>query len=259
MLIKANAHRRDTEHAAVGVFALRLLVLFCVNGRGLEIVSAELCVVGVEDRLIPSGLRQRQAVALPQHRAEIAHGDELFALAADAAEGDDGIVAVVAREPAEAVPVGVVFPEAAVVQIEMVERAHEMLHLPVLFVVQQHPVEPLRVVPLDELRKFVAHEIELLARMRDLVGKKRAEVVEFIVVIARHFADQRTFAVHDLVVAEREDEILGIGVGHGERQRVMVALAPQRVEGHIFEHVVHPTHVPLEEEAETAVIVGSGD
>ena len=63
MLIKANAHRRDTEHAAVGVFALRLLVLFCVNGRGLEIVSAELCVVGVEDRLIPSGLRQRQAVA----------------------------------------------------------------------------------------------------------------------------------------------------------------------------------------------------
>ena len=95
--------------------------------------------------------------------------------------------------------------------------------------------------------------------MRDLVGKKRAEVVEFIVVIARHFADQRAFAVHDLVVAEREDEILGIGVGHGERQRVMVALAPQRVEGHIFEHVVHPTHVPLEEEAETAVIVGSGD
>lgn len=128
MLIKANAHRRDTEHAAVGVFALRLLVLFCVNGRGLEIVSAELCVVGVEDRLIPSGLRQRQAITFPQHRTEIAHGDQLLPLAADAAEGDDGIVAVVAGEPAEAVPVGIVFPEAAVLKIEMVERADEMLH-----------------------------------------------------------------------------------------------------------------------------------
>lgn len=169
MLIETNAHRRDAERAAVGVFALRLA--HGVDRRGLEIEAAERGIVSVEDGLVPPGLRQRQAVVFPQDRAEIAHRDELFALAADAAEGDDGIVAVVAREPAEAVPVGVVFPEAAVVQIEMVERAHEMLHLPVLFVVQQHPVEPLRVVPLNELGEFVAHKVELLARMRDLVGK----------------------------------------------------------------------------------------
>ena len=92
MLIETDAHRRDAERAAVGVFALR--PAHSVDRRGLEIEAAERGIVGVEDGLVPPGLRQRQAVVLPQDRAEIAHGDELFALAADAAEGDDGIVAV---------------------------------------------------------------------------------------------------------------------------------------------------------------------
>ena len=89
MLIETDAHRRDAERAALGVFAL--CPAHGVDRRGLEIEAAERGIVGVEDGLVPPGFRQRQAVVLPQDRAEIAHGDELFALAADAAEGDDGI------------------------------------------------------------------------------------------------------------------------------------------------------------------------
>ena len=141
----------------------------------------------------------------------------------------------------------------------MVERADEMLHFLVLFIAEQQPVEALRIVPLDELCKFIAHEIELLAGVRDLIGEKRAQIVEFIVVIARHFIDERAFAVHDLIVAERQNKILGIGIRHGERQRVMVALSPQRIERHILEHIVHPAHVPFEQEAEAAIIIRLGD
>ena len=39
----------------------------------------------------------------------------------------------------------------------------------------------------------------------------------------------------------------------------MVALSPQRIERHVFEHVVHPAHVPLEQEAKTAVIIWFGN
>ena len=42
---------------------------------------------------------------------------------------------------------------------------------------------------------------------------------------------------------------------HGERQVVVAALAEQRIERHIVQHVVHPAHVPLEQEAEAAVVI----
>ena len=65
--------------------------------------------------------------------------------------------------------------------------------------------------------------------------------------------------MYDLVMAERQDEILAVGVGHRERQRVVAALAVERVERHIFQHVVHPAHVPLVEEAEAAVVARPRD
>ena len=141
----------------------------------------------------------------------------------------------------------------------MVQLLHERLHLAVAVIVQQHPVKPLRVVPFDELRKLVAHEVELLAGVGHLIGIEYSEIREFVVVISRHLPDQRAFSVHDLVVAQRQDEVLGKRICHRERQRVVVALAVQRVERHIPEHVVHPAHVPLEQEAEAAHVIGLRD
>ena len=126
-------------------------------------------------------------------------------------------------------------------------------------IAQQQPIEPLLVIPLDELRELVAHKIELFARVRHLIAIEYTQVCELAVIIARHFFNERALAVYDLVVAERQDEVFGIGVGHGERQRVVAALAPQRVERHIVQHIVHPAHVPLKQEAQPAVIIGLGD
>ena len=53
--------------------------------------------------------------------------------------------------------------------------------------------------------------------MRDLIRKKRAQIIELIVIIARHFINERAFTVHDFVVAERQDKVLRIGICHGER------------------------------------------
>ena len=145
------------------------------------------------------------------------------------------------------------------VKIEVVQVAHPIVHLTVAVVVEQHPFQLLIVPPFNELREFISHEAELLAGMRHHEAVKRAQILELCVVFAGHLVDERALSVHDLVVRQRQDKVLGIGVGHREGQVVVAALAPERVERHILQHIVHPAHIPFEEEAEAAVVIGLGD
>ena len=66
--------------------------------------------------------------------------------------------------------------------------------------------------------------------------------------------EQRALAVHDLVVRERQDEVLVPGVDHRERELVVVEAAVHRLLREVLERVVHPAHVPLEAEAEPAEV-----
>ena len=63
---------------------------------------------------------------------------------------------------------------------------------------------------------------------------------------------QRSLAVHDLVVRERQHELLAVGVHQRERDLVVVPLAVDRILLGVVEHVVHPAHVPLVGETEAA-------
>ena len=58
--------------------------------------------------------------------------------------------------------------------------------------------------------------------------------------------------MHDLVVRERQHEVLGERVQHRERDLVVMPAAVHRILLDVLEHVVHPAHVPLVAEAETA-------
>ena len=64
----------------------------------------------------------------------------------------------------------------------------------------------------------------------------------------------RALAVHDLVVRQRQDEVLGERVDERERQLVVVPAAVDRLVLEVRERVVHPAHVPLEAEAEPAEV-----
>ena len=56
----------------------------------------------------------------------------------------------------------------------------------------------------------------------------------------------------DLVVRQRQDEVLAERVDEAERQLVVVVAAVDRVLLEVLQRVVHPAHVPLEAEAEAA-------
>ena len=65
--------------------------------------------------------------------------------------------------------------------------------------------------------------------------------------------------MHDLVVGEREDEVLGEGVDQAERQLVVVEAPVHGLAPEVVQRVVHPAHVPLEAEAEPAQVGRPGD
>src|SRR6478735_6326396 len=72
--------------------------------------------------------------------------------------------------------------------------------------------------------------------------------------VARYLAQQRALAVHHLVVADRQYEVLAPGVHQRERHLVVVVLAVDRLVLHVLQRDVHPAHVPLQPEAEAAEV-----
>ena len=139
--------------------------------------------------------------------------------------------------------------------VDAVQVADERLHAGVVGVVEQVPVERAgRLAPLLLLAELAAHEEQLLAGMRPHVAVERAQVGEALPAVAGHPPEQRALAVHDLVVRERQDEVLVPGVDQREGQLVVVEAAVDRLLREVLERVVHPAHVPLEAEAEPAEI-----
>ncbi len=70
--------------------------------------------------------------------------------------------------------------------------------------------------------------------------------------VARHLRHQRLLAVHDLVVGDRQDVVLAVGVHHREGHLVVVVPAVHRLLLDVLQRVVHPAHVPLQAEAQPA-------
>ena len=110
------------------------------------------------------------------------------------------------------------------------------------------------VPPFVLLAELAAHEQELLAGMAEHEAVIGAQIGEALPFVARHAAEHRALAVHDLVVRERQDEILGERVVQAEQDLAVMMLAVDRILADVFERVVHPSHVPLVAEAEPAPI-----
>src|SRR5262249_60109933 len=87
---------------------------------------------------------------------------------------------------------------------------------------QKVPVKRMIVSPFALLAELAAHEQKLLARMAEHETVIGAQVGKTLPLIARHAADERTLAVHDLVVGERQNEILEESVVQPEQNLTVV-------------------------------------
>src|SRR5690606_18539829 len=92
----------------------------------------------------------------------------------------------------------------------------------VMRVLEQVPVERRLVAPFAALAELTTHEEQLLARLREHVAEEQAQVREALPLIAGHAVEQGALPVYDLVVRERQHEVLVERVHHAERQLTMV-------------------------------------
>ncbi len=60
--------------------------------------------------------------------------------------------------------------------------------------------------------------------------------------------------MHDLVVRQRQHEVLGERVEQAEREVAVMVFAVHGIVAQVVERVVHPPHVPLVGETEAAVV-----
>ncbi len=125
--------------------------------------------------------------------------------------------------------------------------------------VEHVPVEARVVVPLASLAELGAHEHQLLARVRVHEPVQHAQGGRLLPVVSRQLSEHRALAVHDLVVRERQDEVLRERVDQREGQVPVVVPAEDRILLHVLQGVVHPPHVPLVGEPETAEVRGTAD
>ena len=121
-------------------------------------------------------------------RREVEHAQNLVPVVILAHETHDGIIGIVAPDPLETGVVVVNFPEGRVVFVNVVQLLHHGEEFAVAVPADEVPVERLLFVPFAELAEVVAHEVELLARVRVLEGVGEAEVCKLLPVVARHLA-----------------------------------------------------------------------
>ena len=214
--------------------------------------------VAVEDFPVVSAGGNADPVILAHDRREVTdHDDGVFGVLGPAQERDHAVFPVVQLEPFVPLPLEVDLVQSGLRLVERVQVAHQTEDALVIAPLEQVPVEAFVVVPFTPLRDLAPHEEQLLPRVAVHVAVKEPEVREFLPEVARHLVEQRSLAVHDLVVREGEDEVFTERVDHAEGERTVFVLAIDRVFGEIAQRVVHPAHVPLEAEAQASQVSGS--
>lgn len=135
-----------------------------------DVRSTEHFGVCVENFFPSAAARGSKAVIGARNWREVEYAENLVAVVVFTHETHDGIVGVVAPDPFESGIIMVDFPERGVLFVQAVERLHHLQELSMAVPAYQVPVKRLLFVPFAPLTEFVAHKVELLARVSVLEG-----------------------------------------------------------------------------------------
>src|SRR4026207_1117768 len=139
----------------------------------------------------------------------------------------------------------------------MIQVLHEALESLVPLEIAEMPLQAGVVVPLAPLSELPTHEQHLLARMCVHEAIEGTEVGESLPLVTGHFVEQRSFPVHNFIMREHKNEIFIEGIEEPKRNLILVKSAVDWIVAEVVQHVVHPTHIPFEREAESSSIGGT--
>ena len=124
---------------------------------------------------------------------------------------------------------------------------------------QKIPVQFSLLAPLLILAEVLSHEQQFLAGMADHIGISCLQVFKFVLTQAGHLVDHRTLQMNHFVMRKDQDKVLAVGIGYGEGHLIMVIFSEIRIQLHILQEVMHPSHIPFQAEAQAAVLGIAGD
>ena len=159
-------------------------------------------------------------------------------------------------DPLEAGPVVIEFVQRRLLAVEPVKVSYEPLEPHVWLEIAEMPFQASFMVPLTPLSELSAHEQHFLAGMPVHEAIEGTEVGKALPLVAGHFVEQRPLSVHHFIVREHQDEVFIEGIEEPKCNLILVKEAVDWFVAEVFQHVVHPAHVPLEREAQSSNVDG---
>ena len=160
-------------------------------------------------------------------------------------KAENTAVRIVGVDPAEALVPAVIRVERLVFPVHHQEIPDIGLEMLVFLVPEKEPVNFPLLTPLPVLTDVLRHKEQLLAGMSEHICVPGLQIFKFFLILARHLADHGTLQMHNLVMREHQDIILAECIGHGECHLVVIKLAEIRIQLHVLQKIMHPSHVPL--------------
>ena len=118
---------------------------------------------------------------------------------------------------------------------------------------EQIPVKLSRLTPLLKLSELLSHKKQFLTRVTHHKGISGFQILKFVIVLSGHLVDHRAFQMDNFIMRQYQNVLLAEGIGHGEGHLIMVEFSEIRIQFHILQEIMHPSHVPLKRESETVL------
>ncbi len=136
--------------------------------------------------------------------------------------------------------------------VHQVEVTHAILYSLIHRILQQMPAQTFVAVPFPVLTELTPHKQQFLAGMSIHKAVIGTQVGKLLPLVTRHFTQHRPLAVNHFVVGNRQDKILVKRIEQTKRKQAVMILTIDRIFADIAQSIVHPAHIPLITEPETA-------
>jgi len=214
--------------------------------------------IAVQQFAVVAFARHADSIVVAGNRGEVTQAQYLIILVLGfSEEGDHGMGCIAKVDPLETGPVVIEFVQRRLFAVEPVQVSYEPLEPHVWLEIAEMPFQAGVVVPLTPLPELSAHEQHFLAGMPIHETIEGTEVGQALPRVAGHLVEQRPLSVHHFIVGEHQDEVFIEGIEEPKRNLILVKEAVDGLVAEVFQHVVHPAHVPLECEAQSSGIGGT--
>src|SRR5215213_957779 len=169
--------------------------------RRAKAIASIFLVIRIEYEPVISRDRQTDAKSFADKQREVADADNAPPRRRrDTHKGQGVPLHIPPVYPLETGWVVVGFPQGRLFGIKAVEVAHKRLQAQMKWLLKQMPVKAAFLVPLSPLAQLSSHKEQLLSGMCPHVAVEGTQVGELVRTLARHLVQERTLAMHDLIM-----------------------------------------------------------